>query len=326
MASSREAESGERNAMTIRTFEPGDEFIQVSIYNEACADLPKFKPATLEDVRRRRQSPDFEPAAHFYALENGSVVGYAHFLANGRVNYPWCRKGQEQHARALFEAVLNAMRQRGMKKAFAAYRADWTLQGEFFLGHGFAKKRDMVNFVLDLAEMPTPAARPHSPVVPLEASEIKYVFELVSGNAGASSAEELEQHLLRNKYFPASSCYLVRDRNDGKPSAVGVLIENSAYADPYKVDSGMPCFRLGAFGTEGMQVKRINGMFSFLARPAGNVNMLGLELLNQAARRLDSSNVATVAAQVPSDLAHLHRFYQQYFRRQGSFPVYEQSL
>jgi hypothetical protein len=312
--------------MAIRTFQPGDEIAQVSIYNEASADLPKFKAATLEDVRRRRHAPDFDASARFYAEENGSVVGYAHFLANGRANYPWCRKGHEQHAGPLFEAVINAMRQRGMKKAFAAYRADWAPQSAFFLEHGFEKKRDMVNFVLDLAEMPTPAARPHSPIAPLEASEIKYAFELVSGDIGASTAEELEQHLLHNKYFPASSCFLVRDRNDGKPSAVGVLIENSAYADPYKVDSGMPCFRLGAFGTEGMQVKRINGMFSFLARPSSSVNMLGLELLSQAARRLDSSNVATVAAQVPSDLAHLHRFYQQYFRRQGSFPVYERSL
>jgi hypothetical protein len=312
--------------MTMRTFQPGDELVQVSIYNEASADLPKFKPATLEDVRRRRQAPDFDPTARFYAVENGSVVGYAHFLPNGRVNFPWCRKGQEQHTEPLFAAVLDAMRQRGMKKAFAAYRADWTPQRDFFLGHEFEKKRDLVNFVLDLAEMPTPAARPHSPVAPLEAGEMKYVFQLAAGLVSAATVEDLTQHLLHNKYFPASCCYLLRDRNDGKPNAVGVLIENPAYADPYKVDAGMPCFRLGAFGTEGMQVKRINGMFSFLARADANVNMLGLELLSQAARRLDSSDVATVAAQVPSDAAHLHRFYQQYFRRQGSFPVYERSL
>jgi hypothetical protein len=312
--------------MTIRTYQAGDELAQVSIYNEATSDLPKFKTATLEEVRRRQQAPDFDATARFYAVENGTVVGYAQFLANGRVNFPWCRKGQEQHAAPLFEAVVQAMRQRGMKKAFAAYRADWTPQRDFFLAHGFEKKRDMVNFVLDLAEMPTPAARPQSPVAPLEVGDVKYAFELVPSGLDVSSAAELDQHLLHNKYFPASSCFVLMDRNDGKPSAVGVLIENAAYADPYKVDAGMPCFRLGAFGSERMQVKRINGMFSFLARADSNVNMLGLELLGQAARRLDSSDVATVAAQVPSDLAHLHRFYQQYFRRQGSFPIYERSL
>src|ERR1700687_4149960 len=63
VAYSKEAESGDRNAMTTRTFQPGDELVQVSIYNEASADLPKFKAATLEDVRRRRQAPDFDPTA-----------------------------------------------------------------------------------------------------------------------------------------------------------------------------------------------------------------------------------------------------------------------
>src|SRR6516225_894449 len=170
--SSKDSEPEERTSMAIRTYAPGDEVAQVSIYNEATAELPKFKAATVEEVRRRQQAPDFDPQARFYALENGLVVGYSHFLSNGRVNYPWCRKGQEQHAEPLFEAVLQAMRQRGMKKAFAAYRADWTPQRDFFLTHGFEKKCDMVNFVLDLAEMPTPAARPHSPVSPLEAADV----------------------------------------------------------------------------------------------------------------------------------------------------------
>ena len=33
-----------------------------------------------------------------------------------------------------------------------------------------------------------------------------------------------------------------------------------------------------------------------------------------------------VAAQVASDAPHLMRFYKQYFRRQGSFPVFERPL
>src|SRR5260370_747651 len=47
--------------MTIRTFQSGDEAGQVSIYNEACAHLPRFKPATLDEVRRRCRAPDFNP-------------------------------------------------------------------------------------------------------------------------------------------------------------------------------------------------------------------------------------------------------------------------
>jgi hypothetical protein len=36
--------------------------------------------------------------------------------------------------------------------------------------------------------------------------------------------------------------------------------------------------------------------------------------------------VETLCAQVPSDAVQLIRFYKQYFRRQGSFPLYEREL
>jgi hypothetical protein len=36
--------------------------------------------------------------------------------------------------------------------------------------------------------------------------------------------------------------------------------------------------------------------------------------------------VPAFAAQVASNVPHLLRFYQNYFRRQGSFPVYERAL
>ena len=55
--------------MSIRIFQPGDEAAQVSIYNEASADLPKFKPATLDEVRRRHRGSDFDPTARFFAIE-----------------------------------------------------------------------------------------------------------------------------------------------------------------------------------------------------------------------------------------------------------------
>jgi hypothetical protein len=87
----------------------------------------------------------------------------------------------------------------------------------------------------------------------------------------------------------------------------------------------MPCFRLGAFGTEEMQTKRINGLFSFLAPEGPDVNVLGLDLLAYAAFRLHETEVDTFGAQVSSDRPHLLRFYQQYFQRQGSFPLYERT-
>ena len=60
--------------MTIRTFQPGDEIAQVSIYNEAAASLPKFTPATVDEVRRRIRAVDFDPSTRFYAIEDGVPV------------------------------------------------------------------------------------------------------------------------------------------------------------------------------------------------------------------------------------------------------------
>jgi hypothetical protein len=88
----------------------------------------------------------------------------------------------------------------------------------------------------------------------------------------------------------------------------------------------MPCFRLGAFGTEGMQWKRLNGLFSFVVRPGRDVNPLGLELLTHAASRLNHTELGLLGAQVPSDAPHLLRFYQQLWHRQGAFPVLERAL
>src|SRR5262249_29721553 len=117
---------------------------------------------------------------------------------------------------------------------------------------------------------------------------------------------------------------VLRD-SEGNPAAVAILILDSNYADPKQIDAAMPCFRLGAFGAEGMQTKRGNGMFSFVARSA-ETKRLGPDMLFQAAVRLRNTELDALAAQVPSDAGPLARFYQSYFRRQGSFPVLEREL
>ena len=94
----------------ISTFLPGDEVAQVAIYNEAAADLPRFKSATLAEVKRRTAARDFDPGQRLFALKDGQPVGYAAFNANGRVSFPWCRKGHEAQVGPLFDALLAAMR------------------------------------------------------------------------------------------------------------------------------------------------------------------------------------------------------------------------
>ena len=242
--------------------------MQAAIYNEAAAKLPKFKPCTSEEVRRRCKARDFDPGSRFYAEEGGQVVGYANFHANGRVSYPWTGKGHETVAEPLFHAAIDAMRGRGMKRAFAAYRTDWPAQTAFFQSHEFQLVREMVNFVVDIVEMPTPAARPSLPFSPLRREDVPAVFDLCPQALRVQTPAELEKVLFQNPYFGPDSVFVLRDKAGGKPAAVGILVQSPGYADPKVVDSNMPCFRLGAFGTEGMQTKRINGLFSFLARPA----------------------------------------------------------
>jgi hypothetical protein len=318
-------ERSEGIAMTIRTFEAGDEAAQVRIYNEAAAERPKFKPATLDEIRRRLSAADFDPRTRYFAIEDGQAVGYAGFHANGRVSYPWCAKGYERWAEPLFEQVLEAMRAQKMGKAWAAYRADWTGEIDFLRAHGFEQVREMVNFVLDLVDMPTPSAQRASTISPISPSDIPRLISLGKETLRTSSVAELEQHWLHNMYYSPQSLFALRNRADQSIEGVAIIIVNPAYAGPKQVDSAMPCFRLGAFGAEGMQSKRINGLFSFLANPA-DAGRLGLDLLGHAGHRLIQSNVEAFAAQVPSDSPHLLRFYQHHFRKQGAFPVLERLL
>jgi hypothetical protein len=312
--------------MTIRTFQTGDDVAQVSIYNEAAADLPRFKPATLDEVRRRLRGSDFDPASRFFALAGGKPVGYATFSASGRVSFPWCRKGHEGFAAPLVQAVLDEMRRRGMTSAFAAYRADWPGVRAFFEAHGFALSREMVNFVLDIVDMPTPSARYSSSITPLTPADLPAVARLGTGVLRDRDLPALEEHLFRNSYFPPSSLFALRSKIDDKPVAVGLLVESPAFAHPAQVDPGMPCFRLGAFGTEGLTHKRINGVFSVLAADTHDLPALALDLLGYATHRLQETEVETLAAQVSSDVPHLMRFYKSLFRRQGSFPLFERRL
>lgn len=313
--------------MKIRNYQPGDDAFQLAVYNQAAAHLPNFKPATIEDIRRRCQAADFDPAGHFFAEENGKVVGYAMFNANGRVNYPWALKGSEGVQEPLFDAVVQTMKARKMPLAFAAYRGDWGLQTDFFRGHDFSEVREMVNFVLDIVDMPTPAARPSLPFSPLRREDVPAVFALAPETLRVKTPAELERHLFENTYFKPDALFVLRDRSGGDtPAAVGILLDNPSFGDAKQVDANMPCFRLGAFGTEGMQAKRLRGMFSFVARAGYEFSRLGMDMMGQAAFRLEESDTPWLAAQVPSDVPYLHRFYQQLFRRQGSFPVFEKAL
>jgi hypothetical protein len=312
--------------MNIRTFVPGDDEVQVSLYNEAAAHLPKFKAASLDEIRRRTHAPGFDPTTRFYAEDNGQLVGYATFQTNGRVSYPWHRPQCESCAEPLLEAVLQAMKAHDLPRAWTAYRADWPVQRDFFLGHGFQLVREIINYIMDFAEMPTPSARIIKQMRPLTVADVPAVLAMAPNFLRVKTAAQLEEYLFHNPYFLGDALFAHRGKPGEPPLAVGLAIGNPAYAHPKQIDPAMPCFRLGAFGTEGLTTKRIRGMFSFLCAPDQTVAPLALDLLGYAAIKMDESDINCFAAQAPSDVPHLMRFYNQYFRRQGSFPIFERSL
>lgn len=313
--------------MKIRTFQPGDEAIQVQIYNAAAGNLPRFKPATVQEVQRRARDKDFDRDSRFYVEDGGQVVAYANFSGNSRVSFPWCLPGFEHHAEPLFDAVLKAMRARGHSKVFAAYRGDWPTVADFLMQHGFIKAREMVNFVVDLLEMPTPAAKPSSSFTSVRPEDVPSILTLAPAALRVQSPAELEKHLFQNPYFTHDALFALRSRQDGQVLAAGIAVYEPTYANANFVDSAMPCFRLGAFGTEGMQAKRIKGLFSFVAKPGPSLTAIALDLMGHAAFRLrDYDDVNSLAAQVASDVPELLNFYERNFRRQGSFPVFEKPL
>ena len=311
--------------MIIRTFQPTDADTQAAIYNAAAGRLPGFKSATAEEVRRRTSASGFDPGTRFYAEDDGTVVGYCAFDADtGRVSYPWCRPGHEKLAYQLFGAVIAAMAHRGIERAFAAYRAEWADQLEFFEDQGFAKARDVVNFTQSITDLPTMFQRPGLNVTVVKPSDLPAIAALSPGVLRLVGTD-LAEYFLKNPKFAADAVFVLRHR-DSTPKAVGVMIDDPAYAPVEAIDPKMPCFRFGAFGTEGLSTKRVNGLFGFLCAPGKEAELVGQDLLWYATSRMETNSFDSLAAQAPTDAPHLLRFFERYFRKQGSFPVYEREV
>jgi hypothetical protein len=49
--------------MQIRTYQPGDEFVQAQIDNVAASSLARLKPAKPEEIARRLHAGDADPQA-----------------------------------------------------------------------------------------------------------------------------------------------------------------------------------------------------------------------------------------------------------------------
>jgi hypothetical protein len=308
--------------MRIRNYLPGDEEAQARVYNAAAGYLPHFKPANASEVGRRYRSGPSRPSAKFYAVEDEEVVGYAVFEANGRISYPWCLQGHEHAREPLFDAVCAAMTEHNLHEAWAAYRGDWTAVLAFFDEHGFSRTREMINFVAETAKLPHEPIPSHQSITPLRREDLSHFLTLGRGIVDEGAAQVQETFFWENPYFREDSLFALTQGADKTLVGVALLIVDTNFADPTKLDSSMPCFRLGTLGTERERHKRVNGMFSCVFTTEAD----GVSLLSEAARRLEQSGLTHMAAQASSDQERLCAFFKRYFEVQGSFPIVSRSL
>jgi hypothetical protein len=293
---------------------------EAAVYNAAARALPGFRPVSPDDVRRGANGrPD--PATRFYAEDAGQMVGYATFDPAGRVSYPWCLPGYERLAHMLLVAVLRDLAGRQVQRACVTCRADWADQAEFFEDHGFEKVRDVMNFAQSLGELPTMFQRPGLNVTLVRADDLPAI-EAMSPGLLRLRGKPLADYLLHNPSFPADAVYVLR-KKDGTPQGVGILIDNEACPGVETLDPKAPNYWFGAFGTEGLPAKRVNGLFSVLAAPGKDAPLVGQDLLWYGTSRMQTNTFDWLAAQVPSDAPHLLAFYERYFQRRGTFAVFE---
>jgi len=311
--------------MLIRSYQTGDEHAQARIYNTVAGPLPSFKPCTPEEIARRYQPADPDSTTRYYAIENGEVVGYAAFGSNGRVSYPWCLPGAEPHQEPLLETVLAAMKERGLPEAWTAYRADWLPVLDFLRGHEFHDKRTMINYVAEVSRLPAPDRLPaNRRIEPLNHENLPRLIALGNGLFADVNTKELEQFYWNNTFyrFP-ESLFALKEAEHSNIQGVFLLVVSDRFADPTKIDPAMPCFRLGAFGTERERHKRVTGLFSCVfSDPAEGTSMLSAAVESLA----QHPQLTHIAAQAPSDAVSLCAWYDRVFERQGSFPILSRRL
>jgi hypothetical protein len=311
--------------MPIRSYQPGDEHAQARIYNTVAGCLPAFKPSTADEIARRYQPGDPDGASRYYVVEDGEIVGYAVFGSNGRISYPWCLPGAEAQREPLLDTVLAEMRQRGLHQAWAAYRGDWTNVVDFLRAHGFRDKQTMINYIAEGSRLPAPVdLPPNRSITPLRPDDLPQLIALDPRLFGDLAATELERFYWHNPFYPLpQSLVAMRDTQSGAMVGAYLLVVSDRFADPTKIDAAMPCFRLGAFGTERERHKRVTGLFSCVfTDPADGDLLLGAALRSRAPQPA----LTHIAAQAPSGAVALCAWYDLRFQRQGSFPVLSRDL
>ena len=219
------------------------------------------------------------------------------------------------------------MKRRGMPEAWAAYRADWSGGARVLAKPRL--RREAADDQLPrgcFAAARTSGELPEDRVIePLGREEARPSSRRLAPRLFSGiEPRSLEAFFWENPPYDFSeSLFALKERRSGKVLGAGLLVISDTFADPTKIDAAMPCFRLGAFGTERERHKRVNGLFSCVFADQAEGELLLSAPDWERARR---AGLTHVAAQAPSDAIALCAFYDRIFQRQGAFPILSRLL
>jgi hypothetical protein len=196
---------------------------------------------------------------------------------------------------------------------------------DFLRGHQFIQIRSMINYVAEKSRLPVLDRLPATRLVTnLKRDELPDLATLMPASFGKVDVATLGRFFWENPFYAFPDHLLaLKDADSGNLRGISLMVLDDRFADPTKIDSSMPCFRLGAFGTETQRHKRVNGLYSCLF-----VDEVDGDLLLAASLASISGKFTLnyFAAQAPDDAPALCAWYDRHFEHQGSFPILSRPL
>src|SRR5262249_11565751 len=160
---------------------------------------------------------------------------------------------------------------------------------------GFARSREMINYVADVSDLPAGVPPREGAFAPVGREEFRQAVAMGEGLFVGEDPEAVAGFYAESPYVTPVGLFALNNVRDDPLRGLGVAIVDGRYADPTQIDAAMPCFRLGSLGTEVERHKRVKGMISVVFRDEED----GVALLAEASRRLRQAGLAHAAAQVP---------------------------
>lgn len=306
--------------MLFRGYHSGDELAHAQIRRRNRSLFPGLPDCPPEELLEEIAYPDPDTMIPIYAEDESGLCGAIVLRPNGRISVPEVLPERPELAVKLIREAVRVATGRGIRRAVAVVPSRWSFD-ESFRSEGFEKFREIVSFAQPAMDLPTAVGRFSTRFQPATAGDFSEIEFMALGIQGFTGLE-LTRTLGRISDHSLQPPTVMR-RPSGGIMGVGWLMENDSWptvevADPLGCD-----LRLGGIGCQNRATLRVNGTFSFLAASPMETVSVGLDLLGHLTSEMNSSEIRTIATQVPADASHLLSFYNRYFTRQGLLSLYE---